>query len=93
MLGRPTRIFLCIALSCLALPPAQTLRQISERIPTLPAEERASFVDGALGPVHYKAVDHLYADSGPVMVDLLKRNPLIAIPVILLRMEQKDAEW
>ena len=46
-----------------------------------------------LGPVHFKAVDQLYADSGQILVDLLRRNPSVAIPIIMLRMEQKDAEW
>ena len=73
----------------------KTLRQINEKLLAMPPEERSSFriEDGMLGPVHYKAVDHLYAESGPILVDLLKRNPAAAIPVILLRMEQKDAEW
>ena len=27
------------------------------------------------------------------MVDLLKKNPAVAVPVILARLKQKDEEW
>ena len=49
--------------------------------------------DCNLSPVHYKAVDGLYGDQGSTMVELLKRSPASAIPVILPRLEQKDLEW
>ena len=75
--------------------PLQALRKLHDKIQTLPDTERSSFriEDGVLGPVHFKAVDQLYADSGQILVDLLRRNPSVAIPIIMLRMEQKDAEW
>ena len=75
--------------------PIQALRKLHDTIQTLPDTERSSFriEDGVLGPVHFKAVDQLYADSGQILVDLLRRNPSVAIPIIMLRMEQTDAEW
>ena len=59
------------------------------------AEEKACFRldEDALGPVHYRAIDRLYAEQGPVLVDLLRKNPTVAVPVVLMRMEQKDLEW
>ncbi|KAF5839292.1 hypothetical protein DUNSADRAFT_1165 [Dunaliella salina] len=33
------------------------------------------------------------AMRGPVLVDLLRKNPAVAIPVVFHRMEQKDTEW
>jgi hypothetical protein len=31
--------------------------------------------------------------QGPQIVELLKKNPTVAIPVIIVRLEQKEAEW
>ncbi len=31
--------------------------------------------------------------QGPVLVDLLRKNPIVAIPVVVNRLEQKDEEW
>ena len=33
------------------------------------------------------------AVQGPVLVDLLRKNPSVAVPVVLARMEGKDEEW
>jgi paired amphipathic helix protein Sin3a len=33
------------------------------------------------------------SQQGPQIVELLKKNPTVAIPVIILRLEQKEAEW
>jgi paired amphipathic helix protein Sin3a len=73
----------------------QAVHSLLERINAMPHEERASFriEEGMLSPVHYKAIDVLYADSGQVMVDLVKKNPAVALPIVLGRMEKKDAEW
>ena len=59
------------------------------------SEERASFrmPEGGLGPVHMRAIDRLYGDQGPQMLEHLRRAPGTAAPVILARLEQKDAEW
>jgi hypothetical protein len=31
--------------------------------------------------------------QGPQIVELLKKNPTVAIPVIIVRLEQKEVEW
>jgi hypothetical protein len=33
------------------------------------------------------------SQQGPQIVELLKKNPTVAIPVIIVRLEQKEAEW
>ncbi|GAX77506.1 hypothetical protein CEUSTIGMA_g4950.t1 [Chlamydomonas eustigma] len=73
----------------------KAVRSLLERINTMPIEERASFriEEGMLSPVHYKAIDALYAEFGQVMVDLVRKNPSVALPIVLGRMEKKDAEW
>jgi hypothetical protein len=40
------------------------------------------------------AIERIYGDqTGPQICDLLRKNPPVAIPVIVARLEQKDAEW
>jgi paired amphipathic helix protein Sin3a len=50
----------------------------------------------ALNPlkaVHLKAVERVYGDHGPEMVEHLKRAPRIALGVVLPRLKLKDEEW
>ena len=37
-------------------------------------------------------VEKIYGDHGIDVVDLLKKNPAVAIPVVLARLQQKDDE-
>lgn len=46
-----------------------------------------------LGPFHFSTVSRLYGDHGPEVVDLLRKNPAVAIPVVLKRLRQKEEEW
>ena len=46
-----------------------------------------------LGPLHFSTVSRLYGDHGPEVVDLLRKNPAVAIPVVLKRLRQKEEEW
>lgn len=46
-----------------------------------------------LGVINRNAVARIYGDSGSEMLDLLVKNPAVAIPVVVQRMRQKDIEW
>eukprot|EP00903_Cladosiphon_okamuranus_P009925 g9422.t1 len=46
-----------------------------------------------LGPLHLSTVSRLYGDHGPEVVDLLRKNPAMAVPVVLKRLRQKEKEW
>ncbi len=83
---------MCIETNASAL---HALRPIAERIQSLSAEDKSNFrlEEGMLTPLHFKSIEALYGDSGPVLVDLLRKNPGIAIPIVMSRMEHKDAEW
>lgn len=35
--------------------------------------------------------DHV--PQGAQLIELLRKNPAVAIPVIIIRLEQKEAEW
>lgn len=58
-------------------------------------DERAAYQldESLLNPTNTKAINGLYGESGPVLLELLRRNPAVTIPVLVTRMEQKDAEW
>eukprot|EP00879_Flechtneria_rotunda_P010154 GHRR01010615.1.p1 GENE.GHRR01010615.1~~GHRR01010615.1.p1 ORF type:complete len:776 (+),score=281.26 GHRR01010615.1:210-2537(+) len=49
--------------------------------------------EGALGAIHFRAIERIYGDQGPQIVELLKKNPVVAIPVVIMRLQQKAAEW
>lgn len=40
-----------------------------------------------------KLIFRIYGDKGPEIIEGLKKTPVVAIPVILRRLEAKDAEW
>jgi paired amphipathic helix protein Sin3a len=31
--------------------------------------------------------------QGAQLIELLRKNPAVAIPVVIIRLEQKEAEW
>ncbi len=74
----------------------QVFRPIAERLAAMSPEERAQFqwqnVQG-VNQVHLGHIQKLYGESGQQLVDLLIKNPAVAIPVILARLEQKEVEW
>ena len=47
----------------------------------------------SLSTVHLAAITRIYGDRGREILELLRKNPAGAIPVILKRMKQKDVEW
>lgn len=73
----------------------QALRPVIERIESMSPEERSHYrlKEGALGPVHLRAVERVYGDQGPNLVELLRKNPAVAAAIVLARLQQKDAEW
>ncbi|KAM7251463.1 hypothetical protein ACFE04_023346 [Oxalis oulophora] len=40
-----------------------------------------------------RCIERLYGDGGPEVMDALKTNPDLALPVILIRLEQQEVEW
>ncbi|KAH7463202.1 Paired amphipathic helix protein Sin3a [Phytophthora ramorum] len=48
---------------------------------------------GTFRVTHLNAITRIYGDSGAQILDLLRKYPAGAIPVILKRLKQKDEEW
>lgn len=46
-----------------------------------------------LSVIHLKAIARIYGDHGTDILELLRRNPAGALPIILKRLKQKDEEW
>lgn len=46
-----------------------------------------------LGAIHLNSISRVYGDSGVDILEVLRKHPAGAIPVILERLKQKDGEW
>lgn len=56
----------------------------------MPAEEQLRFkLDNTLGGsseiIHRKAIQRIYGDKAPDIIDGLKRNPVVCVPIVLKR--------
>ncbi len=75
----------------------QVLRPIAERLAGMPADEKQRFtwddVRPSLNAVHLGHISRLYGESGPQLLELLTKNPAVAVPVILTRLQAKEQEW
>lgn len=47
----------------------------------------------SLGVIHLKAIARIYGEHGNEVLELLRKNPADAIPIILTRLKEKDKEW
>jgi paired amphipathic helix protein Sin3a len=43
--------------------------------------------------IHIKAIQRIYGDKAKEFIDGLKRNPSVAVPLVLKRLRAKDEEW
>jgi paired amphipathic helix protein Sin3a len=46
-----------------------------------------------LGVIHRNSISRIYGDAGPEMLDLIVKNPTVAIPLVVERLGQKGQEW
>ena len=46
-----------------------------------------------LGVINRNSVARIYGDSGQEMLELLTKNPTVAVPTVVQRLRQKDREW
>lgn len=77
----------------------QTLETIANRLANMSAEEKARFkLPENLGhtstTIYKKVIRKIYdKDRGWEVIDALRENPAVAVPVVLKRLKQKDEEW
>ncbi|GBM92917.1 Paired amphipathic helix protein Sin3a [Araneus ventricosus] len=76
----------------------QVLENVQKKINKMTPDEKSVFaLDNNLGGtstvLHQKALHRLYGDKTEELVEGLKRNPLVAVPIILKRLKVKEEEW
>jgi paired amphipathic helix protein Sin3a len=52
-----------------------------------------SFDKSILNTIHRHAIARIYGDAGQEMLDLMEKNPVVAIPVVVKRLKQKDRDF
>uniref|UniRef100_A0A0D9WBP3 Histone deacetylase interacting domain-containing protein n=1 Tax=Leersia perrieri TaxID=77586 RepID=A0A0D9WBP3_9ORYZ len=50
-------------------------------------------IDEHLTPLNLRCIERLYGDHGLDVMDVLRKNASVALPVILTRLKQKQDEW
>ncbi|KAM9409739.1 paired amphipathic helix protein Sin3a-like isoform 2-T3 [Pholidichthys leucotaenia] len=76
----------------------RALETVQQKLSRMSAEEQLRFrLDNSLGGssevIHRKAIQRIYGDKAPDIIDGLKRNPAVAVPIVLKRLKIKDEEW
>ncbi|KAL4622772.1 paired amphipathic helix protein Sin3a-like isoform X1 [Arapaima gigas] len=76
----------------------RVLEAVQKRLSRMSAEEQARFrLDSSLGGssevIHRKAIHRIYGDKAPDIIDGLKKNPAVSVPIVLKRLKMKEEEW
>ncbi|XP_034092025.1 SIN3 transcription regulator family member Aa isoform X2 [Gymnodraco acuticeps] len=76
----------------------KVLEAVQRKLSRMSAEEQAKFrLDNTLGGssevVHRKAIQRIYGDKAPDILDGLKKNPAVSVPIVLKRLKTKEEEW
>lgn len=76
----------------------QALENVQRKINKMTQEEKCVFsLDDTLGGtstvLHQKALHRCYGEKTDELVEGLKRNPIVAVPIILKRLRGKEEEW
>uniref|UniRef100_A0ACB8E533 Uncharacterized protein n=1 Tax=Sphaerodactylus townsendi TaxID=933632 RepID=A0ACB8E533_9SAUR len=76
----------------------RVLETIQKKLSRLSAEDQAKFrLDNTLGGssevIHRKALQRIYADKAVDIIDGLRKNPSVAVPIVLKRLKMKEEEW
>ena len=74
------------------------LEAASQKMSTLSGEELVRFklnnsLNGTSECIYAAALRRIYGDRAVELLESLKRNPTVTVPVVLQRLKQKDDEW
>ncbi|BFI09258.1 paired amphipathic helix protein Sin3a [Marchantia polymorpha subsp. ruderalis] len=74
-----------------------TARRVTELLDTLqdPSLSKLNLphVEDHLTPINLRCIERIYGDHGLDVVDLVRKNSSVALPVILNRLKQKQDDW
>ena len=48
---------------------------------------------GSSPTIHQRAIRRIYGEKASDIIEGLKRNPVVAVPLVLRRLKSKDEEW
>ncbi|XP_071482751.1 paired amphipathic helix protein Sin3a-like, partial [Diadema antillarum] len=76
----------------------RVLEHVAKKLSRMSPEEASKFrLDNSLGGtsevIHRKAIHRIYGDKAPDIVEGLKKNPAVAVPLVLKRLKLKEDEW
>jgi len=76
----------------------RVLEGVAKKLQRLSQEEVAKFrlddcLGGASPTIHQRALRRIYGDKAADIIDGLKKNPSVAVPVVLRRLKAKEEEW
>uniref|UniRef100_A0A8D3DAF3 SIN3 transcription regulator family member Ab n=1 Tax=Scophthalmus maximus TaxID=52904 RepID=A0A8D3DAF3_SCOMX len=76
----------------------RALEAVQRKLSRMSAEEQLRFkldntMGGASEVIHRKAIQRIYGDKAHDIIDGLKRNPAVSVPIVLKRLKMKDEEW
>ncbi|KAI5712713.1 hypothetical protein M8J76_006263 [Diaphorina citri] len=76
----------------------KALESVLKKISRFSADELSKFrLDDCLGgyspTIHVRALRRVYGDKAHDLIEGVKKNPIVAIPVVLRRLKSKDEEW
>lgn len=76
----------------------RVLEGVHKKMDRMSQEELQKFkLDDCLGgcspTIHQRALKRIYGDKAADIIDGLKKNPVVAVPVVLRRLKSKEEEW
>ncbi|KAG0410274.1 hypothetical protein HPB47_012608, partial [Ixodes persulcatus] len=76
----------------------RVLEAVQKKMQRLGAEERQRFqlgdnLGGTSAVLQQQAIRRIYGDKAADIVEGLKRNPVVAVPLVLRRLKAKEEEW
>ncbi|GAB6032055.1 Paired amphipathic helix protein Sin3b [Chamberlinius hualienensis] len=76
----------------------RVLEGVQKKMSRMTPDELTKFrLDDSLGGtsqvIHHRTVKRIYGDKAPDIIDGLKRNPAVAVPLVLRRLKAKEEEW
>lgn len=76
----------------------RVLESVQKRLHRMTPDEKQRFkLDECLGgtsaTIHQRAIRRIYGDKAPELIDGLKKNPAVAVGIVLRRLKMKEEEW
>ncbi|CAG9310396.1 unnamed protein product [Blepharisma stoltei] len=78
-----------------AMSTLRLLEKAEEKMNSLSPEQQRSFQfnEKAFDSIHMRSIQSIYSEHAPKIIETLKRNPVKALPVVVLRLKSKIDGW